>query len=148
MTNYINPNYNIPQSKLFSIVKRIYEGEHPGSVLGELYIGTMDFLEMLATDIPNRDKVRSFTENEIRRALNNFTKEDFLAVLDGTEFKTPYPSGVWFVYGLDTQAYPIGVYDDELEAYKTALANHGFVMFWEFGKIWDEMRSKDEQEVT
>ena len=47
--------------------------------------------------------------------------------------------GVWFVYGWDMNAYPLVVFDDEIEArrWKDENApNYGQVKFWRYGTEW------------
>lgn len=51
----------------------------------------------------------------------------------------PETSGAWFVFGIDTMAYPVGLYQTELEALRSAEMFH-FVVFWEFGKTWDQIK--------
>lgn len=48
--------------------------------------------------------------------------------------------GVWFVYGYDTQPYPVAVFpeDQELEArrFNDGQGGYNHVKFWEFGTSW------------
>ena len=46
--------------------------------------------------------------------------------------------GVWFIYSWDMNAYPIGVFGDELEARRWAddLGYHVSIVFWPFGVEW------------
>jgi len=48
------------------------------------------------------------------------------------------PTGVWFVYGQDWNAYPTAVFNDELEArrWKDENAPTDMVVFWKFGVDW------------
>lgn len=50
------------------------------------------------------------------------------------------PNGAWFVYGVDTCAFPLALFDDELSARRWA-DEHGYgsVVFWRFGWEWEEV---------
>lgn len=47
--------------------------------------------------------------------------------------------GVWFAYGTDWNAYPIGVFATEVEARRCAMDNYGSVVFWPFGVEWHDV---------
>lgn len=130
--------YSISAEKLTRIVNRIYKGEHPAAVLAEENVGTTSYLLGLA-HIPQKETVNVFTEDQIRQGIRNISREDLMALLDGTEFKSGQPKGCWFVFGLDAMPYPIGLFDDELAAYKCALNNQGHVVFWDYGRHWDDL---------
>lgn len=49
--------------------------------------------------------------------------------------------GAWFVFSYDYSAYPIALYGSELEALrKVESQGYGHVVFWPFGKQWDEVK--------
>lgn len=52
------------------------------------------------------------------------------------------PNGAWFVYdrgGYDD--YPLALFGDELSARRWAAEQgYGYVVFWPFGKTWEEVR--------
>lgn len=53
----------------------------------------------------------------------------------------PQLPGAWFVYSFDMQAYPIALYDNELDACRWVVANgYGSVKFWPFGKEWGDVK--------
>lgn len=55
---------------------------------------------------------------------------------------TENKEGVWFIFGWDVQAYPIGIHTDELEARRMAdtLGYTGaHVIFWPNGVLWDDL---------
>lgn len=68
----------------------------------------------------------------------------YLTIADDPEMPEPAKDedvpGVWFVYGLDTNAYPIGVHANEIDARREA-ASYNYVCFWPFGKHWGEFPS-------
>ena len=47
--------------------------------------------------------------------------------------------GVWFVYGVDWNAYPVGVFATELEARRFAMENYAEVVFWPYGVEWTDL---------
>lgn len=51
------------------------------------------------------------------------------------------PKGVWFVYGWDQNAYPVGVFADELEARRSMDTFHQ-VIFWPFGISFDQLEGR------
>lgn len=49
--------------------------------------------------------------------------------------------GAWFVFGWDYGAYPIALFGSEVEALrKVESQGYGNVVFWPFGKTWDEVK--------
>lgn len=46
------------------------------------------------------------------------------------------PEGVWFVFNYDGPAYPVNVFENEIDALRYALANMEQVVFWEYGALW------------
>lgn len=76
----------------------------------------------------------------IRKAM------DFMidALLFQTNLHTPpvKTDGVWFIYGWDAQAYPIGMHTDELEARRIAgdLGYFAEVVFWPNGVLWEDLK--------
>lgn len=55
--------------------------------------------------------------------------------------------GVWFIYGYDTQAYPVNVFEDELEA-RRAMQPWDHITFWEFGKSWEDLIEEGRQKMA
>jgi hypothetical protein len=49
--------------------------------------------------------------------------------------------GAWFVFGYDYGEYPIALFGTEVEALRV-VENQGYgnVVFWPFGKTWDEVK--------
>lgn len=48
--------------------------------------------------------------------------------------------GVWFVFAYDTSAYPINVFESEIEALRLVeQQGYGHAVFWPFGTPWDEV---------
>lgn len=55
-----------------------------------------------------------------------------------TDDDTP---GAWFVYDRDWNAYPIALFDSELEALRwAARSGYGKVVFWPFGTEWSDVK--------
>lgn len=47
--------------------------------------------------------------------------------------------GAWFVFSYDHSAYPIALYEDEIDALRWVERNgYGHVKFWEFGTEWSD----------
>jgi hypothetical protein len=58
------------------------------------------------------------------------------------ETPTADVEGVWFIYGWDAAAYPIGMHTNELEARRIAgdLGYFAEVIFWPNGVLWDDLK--------
>jgi len=54
-------------------------------------------------------------------------------------------AGVWFVYGFNWHDYPIGVFDNELDARRCAMSEYGSVMFWPYGMEYAEAQKQDRE---
>lgn len=51
----------------------------------------------------------------------------------------PEHKGIWFVYGLDQQAYPLFMSDEEIEALRWCVMNPGsYVQFWEYNTPYQQ----------
>jgi hypothetical protein len=55
-----------------------------------------------------------------------------------TTQKETKPLGIWFVYGTDYNAYPVSVFNDELEA-RRSMESYEKVVFWPFGVKWNDI---------
>lgn len=52
-------------------------------------------------------------------------------------------AGAWFVHSWDSTAYPIALFDNELDACRLVVRQgYGSVVFWPFGKEWLEVVPK------
>ena len=54
--------------------------------------------------------------------------------------KPVQPAGAWFVFGYDQHPYPVALCETEVEALRIAQKTYTHVMFWPFGKEWDEVK--------
>jgi len=54
--------------------------------------------------------------------------------------KETKPLGIWFVYGTDYNAYPVSVFNDELEA-RRSMESYEQIVFWPFGVKWHDVKS-------
>jgi hypothetical protein len=49
--------------------------------------------------------------------------------------------GAWIVYDFNVGAYPIAIFDNELDAYRfREELGYGYVKFWAFGTKWTDAK--------
>jgi hypothetical protein len=82
----------------------------------------------------------NFMSNYDSGAVATLAEEDVQIIWSDQEQQ---PKGAWFVYAYDVGAYPIALFDEEIEALRYVMRlGYGKVIFWEFGKNWDELEKR------
>ena len=65
-------------------------------------------------------------------------------------FKFIPAQGVWFIYGWDQQAYPVNVFQNELDARRWSDENAPYdkVIFWPYGMKFEDAIKKEVQDIA
>lgn len=67
----------------------------------------------------------------------NFEGKVFKSFIVSSQPAIPKVKGAWITYSYDMNAYPIALYNNELDALrKVEEIGYGHVKFWEFGTDW------------
>ncbi len=108
---------------------------------GNTYKRVVDADAPINDDDPASVVTRTYVMNHtVQESLPTNKKRDCAEII-----------GVWFVYGVDQNAYPVAVFGEEIHALRYAV-NMGYdglrVTFWPYEVDWSELMDRKADDMT